>query len=102
MELLSSLKLPRKSVSKTGHCNGGEQLEFGNWLGLLDRNGLLGASSKKQLQNSWVVGCKLGSIQYTEAAVGKKTQEHRNTKNTVIKYKYKIHKYKTAGLSIVN
>ena len=84
MELLSVLKLPRKSVSNAGHCNGGEQLEFGNWLGLLDRNGLLGASSEKQLQNSWVVGCKLGSIQYTEAAVGKKhrnteTQKHKNT-----------------------
>ena len=97
MELLSALKRPRKSVSKTGHCNGGEQLEFGNWLGLLDRNPLLGASSKKQLQNSWVVGCKLGSIQYTEAAVGKK---HRNTETQ--KYKYKIYNYKTAGLSIVN
>ena len=58
----------------------GEQLEFGNWLGLLDRNGLLGASSKKQLQNSWVVGCKLGSIQYTEAAVGKNTEtQEKNT-----------------------
>ena len=31
--------------------------------GSFDRNGLLGAISKKQLQNSCSAGCKLGSIQ---------------------------------------